>query len=186
MALKATIYKAELQIADMDRNYYHDHALTIARHPSETDERMMVRLLAFALGAHAALSFGKGLSTDDEPDLWQKDLTGAIETWIDVGLPDGKLVRRAAGRARQVFIYSYGGRIADLWWSQGSDKLERIKNLTVINLPVTSSQGMAKLAQRNMQLQFNIQDGQIWVNDKDSSLQVELVMVKTALPMVKS
>ena len=88
MALKATIFKADLQIADMDRNYYHDHALTVARHPSETDERMMVRLLAFAQNAHEALSFANGLSTDDEPDLWQKDLTGAIELWIDVGLPD--------------------------------------------------------------------------------------------------
>ena len=92
MALKATIFKAELQIADMDRNYYHDHALTIARHPSETDERMMVRVLAYALHAHEALSFGKGLSTDDEPDLWQKDLTGAIELWIDVGQPDEKRI----------------------------------------------------------------------------------------------
>ena len=104
MALKATIFKAELQIADMDRNYYHDHALTIARHPSETDERMMVRLLAYALHADETLSFGKGLSTDDEPDLWQKDLTGAIELWIDVGQPDEKRIRKACGRARQVFV----------------------------------------------------------------------------------
>ena len=181
MALKATIFKAELQIADMDRNYYQDHALTIARHPSETDERMMVRLLAFALHAQEGLAFGKGLSADDEPDLWQKDLTGAIECWIDVGLPDEKLVRKAAGRANQVFIYSYGGRIADMWWNQNVDKFERIRNLTVINLPVTSSQGMAKLAQRNMQLQFTIQEGQIWVTDKHDSLQVELATVKTAL-----
>jgi len=181
MALKATIFKAGLQIADMDRNYYHDHALTIARHPSETDERMMVRLLAFTLHAHDALVFGKGLSTDDEPDLWQKDLTGAIETWIDVGLPDEKLVRKACGRARQVFIYSYGGRVADLWWNQIGGRLERIQNLSVINLPADSSQGMARLAQRNMQLQCTIQDGQIWVADQDDSLQVGLAVLKTAL-----
>ncbi|MFA7278458.1 MAG: YaeQ family protein [Sterolibacterium sp.] len=181
MALKATIFKAVLQIADMDRNYYHDHALTLARHPSETDERMMVRLLAFALHAHDDLSFGKGLSTDDEPDLWQKDLTGAIETWIDVGLPDEKLVRKACGRARQVYVYSYGGRVADMWWAQAAGKLDRIGNLSVINLPVTSSQGLAKLAQRNMQLQCNIQEGQVLVTDQDNSVQVELAMVKTAL-----
>jgi len=102
MALNATIFKAVLQIADMDRNYYRDHALTIARHPSETDERMMVRLLAFVLHAHEALSFGKGLSADGEPDLWQKDLTGAIELWIDVGQPDEKSIRKACGRAKQV------------------------------------------------------------------------------------
>ena len=181
MALKATIFKAELQIADMDRNYYHDHALTIAQHPSETDERMMVRLLAFALHADDALVFGKGLSTDDEPDLWQKDLTGAIETWIDVGLPDEKRVRKACGRAGQVIVYSYGGRVAEMWWNQSRDKLERIKNLSVINLPADSSLSLAKLAQRNMLLQCTIQEGQVWLSDKDNAVQVERVMVK-ALP----
>src|SRR5512147_3279852 len=106
MALKSTIFKAELQISDMDRNYYGSHSLTIARHPSETDERMMVRLLAFALHANEGLAFGRGLSTDDEPDLWQRDLTGAIRLWIDVGLPDEKLLRRACGRADEVVVYA--------------------------------------------------------------------------------
>ena len=121
MALKATIFKAELHIADMERGYYHDHALTVARHPSETDERMMVRLLAFALNADETLAFGAGLSTDDEPDLWRKDLTGSIETWIDVGLPDEKRIRKACGRADEVFVYSYGGHAAQLWWQQVGD-----------------------------------------------------------------
>ncbi len=179
MALKATIFKAELQIADMGRNYYHDHALTLARHSSETDERMMVRLLAFALHAHEVLAFGKGLSADDEPDLWQKDLTGNIEIWIDVGQPDEKRIRKACGRARQVFIYSYGGRSADIWWDQNSSKLERLKNLTVLNLPVATSIALAKLAQRNMQLQCRIQDGQIWMADKDTTVEVGLTTVKT-------
>src|SRR4030065_2281301 len=129
MAIKATICKASLQIADMERHYYQDHALTLARHPSETDERMMVRLLAFALHAHEYLEFGQGMTADDEADIWQKDLTGAIELWIDVGLPDEKLVRKACGRANRVFIYTYGGRIADTWWDQCRGKLERIRNL---------------------------------------------------------
>jgi uncharacterized protein YaeQ len=175
MALKATIFKAQLQIANIDRSYYQNHALTLARHPSETDERMMVRLLAFALHAHEALFFGNGLSTDDEPDLWQKDLTGAIELWIDVGLPDEKLIRKACGRARQVFIYSYGGRVADRWWDQCRSKLGRIKNLNVISLPPQTSQAIARQAQRNMQLNCTIQDGQIWLADKNASVQVELV-----------
>jgi len=180
MALKATIFKAELQIADMDRNYYHDHALTIARHPSETDERMMVRVLAFALNASDALSFGKGLSTDDEPDLWQKDLTGAIERWIDVGLPDDKRIRRACGRARQVLIYSYGGHGATLWWDQTGSKLERNTNLTVVTVPATASRGLAKLAKRTMQLNCTIQDGQVWMGDTEERVQVELNFAKTA------
>src|SRR3990167_1317876 len=152
MAIKATIFKVNLQIADMERHYYQDHALTLARHPSETDERLMVRLLAFALHAHEYLEFGQGMTADDEADIWQKDLTGAIELWIDVGLPDEKLVRRACGRARQVFIYTYGGRVADMWWEQCRSKLEAIRNLTVINLPLATSRAIAKLAQRNMQL----------------------------------
>lgn len=179
MALKSTIFKADLQIADMDRNYYDNHSLTIARHPSETDERMMVRLLAFALHANEALAFANGLSTDDEPDLWQKDLTGAIETWIDVGLPDEKLIRKACGRAKQVFIYSYGGRVADMWWDQCSSKLERTRNLTVINLPAETSRAMAKLAQRNMQLHYTIQDGHILLASDAGTVQVELMTVKS-------
>jgi uncharacterized protein YaeQ len=179
MALGATIFKADLQIADLDRNYYHDHALTLARHPSETDERMMVRLLAFLLHAHESLSFGNGLSTCDEPDLWRKDLTGAIELWIDVGLPDEKLVRRACGRASQVFIYTYGGRIADTWWSQCRHKLEQIRNLTVNNLPREVSHAIAKQAQRNMRLNCTIQDGQIWLADGNESTLFELVNLKS-------
>ena len=132
MALKSTIFKAALQVADMERGYYADHALTIARHPSETDERMMLRVLAFALHAdRPTSSFGKGLSTDDEPDLWRRDLTGAIGLWIDVGQPDEKLVRRACGRARQVVVYAYG-RGADLWWGRSRDpRSNACENLTV-------------------------------------------------------
>ena len=182
MALKATIFKADLQIADMDRRYYGDHTLTVARHPSETDERMMVRLLAFALHAHEAMSFGRGLSTDDEPDLWQKDLTGTIEIWIDVGLPDEKRIRRACGRARQVFIYSYGGRGAELWWDQVKAKLGQVENLSVFSLPAASTQALANLALRNMQLQFTIQEGQIWTSDKDQVVELSLATLKAPVP----
>ena len=177
MALKATIFKADVQIADMDRHYYQDHVLTIARHPSETDERMMVRVLAFILHAHEALVFGKGLSADDEPDIWQKDLTGAITLWIEVGQPDEKRIMKACGRAEKVFIYSYSSN-SGIWWNQISNRVERARNLTVINLDSAISQALAKLAQRNMQLQCTIQDGQIWVTANDETVQVDLTMIK--------
>ncbi len=122
VALKSTICKAELAVADIERGYYRDHVVTIARHPSETDERMMVRLLAFALHADDALAFGRGLSTDGEPDLWRRDLTGTIEQWIDVGLPDEREVRKACGRAREVHVLAYGGRAVDLWWQASRDE----------------------------------------------------------------
>lgn len=178
MALKSTIFKATLQISDLDRNYYATHALTIARHPSETDERMMVRLLAFALHADEALAFGKGISSDDEPALWRKDLTGAVELWIEVGLPDEKLVRRACGQAKQIMVYTYGGRGADLWWEQNRDKLARNDNLAIFNIPLETSRTLAKLAQRNMQLQCTVQDGQIWFSEGDETVQLELSKVK--------
>lgn len=173
MAAKATIYKLELAIADMDRHYYRDHSLTIACHPSETDERVMVRVLAFVLYAHEALTFGRGLSTQDEPDLWRRDLTGAIDLWIDVGQPDEREIRRACGRAKQVVILCYGGRAADLWWSQNRERLTRLPNLTVIALPPESTRALARLANRTMRLQCNVQEGQVSVIGSGEVVQVE-------------
>src|SRR4051812_7451378 len=144
MALGATIFKATVQISDMDRGYYGEHALTIARHPSETDERMMVRLLVFCLHASDALSFGKGLSDTDEPDIWEKDLTGAIVSWIEVGQPDDKRIRKACGRASEVFVYSYGAQSARLWWEQVASRLDKIRSLTVVRLPA-ETRDLAKL-----------------------------------------
>ncbi len=178
MALKSTIFKVTLEIADLDRPYYQTHTLTIARHPSETDERMMVRILVFALHAEDSLNFGKGISSEGEPDLSIKDLTGSIESWIDVGLPDEKLVRRACGQAQRVFIYTYGGRGADMWWTQNSDKLERNANLAIVNIPLEVSRALAKLAQRNMQLQCTIQEGMIWFNQGEETVAIELSKVK--------
>lgn len=177
MAIKATIYKADLQIADMDRNFYETQTLTIARHPSETDERMMVRVLAFARHAHEALTFTKGLFVNDEPDLWQKDLTGAIELWVEVGQPDDKRLLKACGRAAQVVVYCYASN-SSIWWNQIGSRLERAKNLTVFNLPAATSQALEKLAQRNMQLQCTIQDGQIWMTGGDQTVQIDLETLK--------
>ncbi|NOR40043.1 MAG: hypothetical protein GQ537_02385 [Gammaproteobacteria bacterium] len=173
MATKATIYKASLQIVDLDRNYYHDHTLTIARHPSETDERMMVRLLAFIHHACEDLKFTRGLSTNDEPDLWQKDLTDAIDLWIELGQPDEKRIRKACARAQQVCIYSYSGRSAEIWWEQIRSATGKLKNLTVINISPEISQSLAQLAQRTMQLQCTVQDGQIWITNNTGSVQVD-------------
>jgi uncharacterized protein YaeQ len=180
MALKSTIFKAELQVSDLDRHYYATHALTLARHPSETDERMMVRLLAFALFADERLEFGRGLSAEDEPALWKKDLTGAIALWIEVGLPDERILRRACGRANRVIALCYGGRTADLWWDQNRDRLERLRNLAVFNLPAAETQTLAALASRGMSLQCTIQDGQAWLTDGDRSVQIGLLRLKEA------
>ena len=172
MALKATIFKASVQISDMDRNYYATHALTLARHPSETDERMMVRLLAFALHAEERLEFGKGVSDDDEPALWLKDLTGAIQLWIDVGQPDEKRLRKACGRATQVVVYSYGGPAAAQWRAEIAATAARTRNLSIRTIARDASLAMAKLAQRGMDLSYTVQAGQVWVSAGQDTVQV--------------
>jgi len=172
MAIKSTIFKVELQVTDMDRNYYEDHQLTIARHPSENDERMMVRLLAFALHASDALQFTKGLSTDDEPDIWQKSLSGEIELWIDLGQPDEKRLRKACGRARKVVIYTYQQGSSMAWWQQYQSKLARFENLSIVNFSDVEVQKLGTMAQRAMRLQCTIQDASLWLSDGEQAVEV--------------
>ena len=178
MALKSTIFKVELSVADIDRGYYRDHSLTLARHPSETDERMMVRVLAFALHADDALEFGRGLSAEDEPDLVRRDLTGAIHTWIEVGLPEAREVRKACGRARAVHVLAYGGRAVELWWQGARETLDRQERLSVTEVPSDASRALAALADRSMRLQVTIQEGDALVADGRSSVHVTLHVLK--------
>ena len=176
MALKATIYKANLQLADMDRNVYGDHGVTIARHPSETDERMMMRVLAFALNVPADnhngdLDFAKSLWDTDEPDLWQKDLTGQIVHWIDVGQPDDKRMMKSSPKAERVSVYAFASS-TPVWWSGVATKITRARNLTVWQVPAEQSQALAALAQRTMQLQVTVQDGTVWIGEGQRSVEV--------------
>jgi uncharacterized protein YaeQ len=172
MALKATSYKADLNISDMDRHYYQEHALTIARHPSETDERVMIRLLAFALHADPLLTYGKDLFDVEEPALWLKDLTGAIDLWIEVGQPDERRLMKAAGRAEHVIVYSYSAT-SNIWFKGLASKIERAGNISIINIASESSAELERLAQRTMGLQCTIQDGQIWLTDGVDTVLVE-------------
>ena len=178
MAVKATIFKVELQVNDIDRNHYQNHTLTLAQHPSETEERLMVRLLAFALNAGEGLSFGRGISTDDEPDLWRRDLTGVIDLWIDVGQPDEQRIRKACGRAGEVRIYCFSGRSAEIWWKKNAAALDRCSNLRVFDIPAEASQQLAALASRNMQLQCLVQDGQVQVMGDAATVDIDLVALK--------
>jgi uncharacterized protein YaeQ len=157
MAQKATIYKVELSVSDMDRHYYETHKLTVAKHPSETDERLMVRLIAFALNAREQLEFSRGLSTDDEPDLWEKSLSGEIELWVTLGLPSEKIVRQSFGKAKEVIVYSYGGRTVEVWWDKIKNSTSRFEKLKVINLDEAETNELAQQAKRSMKLQVNIQ-----------------------------
>lgn len=171
MAQKATIYKVELSVSDMDRHYYETHKLTAAKHPSETDERMMVRLLAFALNANEQLELTKGLSTDDEPDIWQKSLSGELDLWVALGLPSEKIIRQSCGKAKEVIVYSYG-RTADVWWDKIKNSTTRFENLQVVNFSENETRELAELANRSMKLQVNIQDGDVMVSVDDRIVYV--------------
>jgi uncharacterized protein YaeQ len=138
----------------------------------------MLRLLAFALNASDGLSFGRGLSTDYEPDLWEKDLTGGVALWIDVGLPDEKLIRKACNRSDRVIVYAYGGRAAQIWWEHAQSSLARLSNLSVYNCPSEFSRKLAEMAGRSMQLQCLVQEGAIWFSNEEDSLPLELGVLK--------
>lgn len=170
MALRSVVYKAQLQLADLDRGHFAEYPLTLAKHPSETDERLMVRVLAFALFASESLQFGKGLSAEEEAALWDINPTGEIDLWIDVGLPDESRVKKACGRAREVVVLNYG-RTANLWWPQNESALKKFKNLTVMRLSTEHSEQLAKLADRNMKLNWTIQEGVIYLGESEITLQ---------------
>ncbi len=164
MALRSTIYKVDLHVSDSDRNYYNTHSLTVAQHPSETAERMMVRLVLFALYAQDDLVFTKGLSDVDEPDMWVKDLTGQIQLWLEVGQPDEKRILKASSKSDQVVICAYAGQASKVWWSGIKNKIERAKNVRVICLPQVVTKSFAAWVERGMQLHINIQEGEILIS----------------------
>jgi len=177
MALKSTIYKAELDIADMDRNYYASHSLTLARHPSESESRMMIGLAAFALNAHERLEFSRGLGETEEPDLWQRDLTGELELWIELGHPDDRRVAKACGRSRRVLVYAYSAS-PELWWNPIADRLAKFRNLSVHRFDPAQAKGLEALVERSMSLTATVQDGELWLRDdkgREAQLAVEII-----------
>lgn len=171
MAISSTINKVSLSIANMDVHYYATHELTVAQHPSENDHRFMVRLIAFMANANEQLVFTKGLSTDDEPELWQKSLTGDIDLWIELGQPDEKRIRKACGRAKKVVIYTYHEGKATVWWQQQREKLARFKNLTVFHI---EAEGVAEMVKRTMSLQCSIQDGEMYLSADELNVNVQV------------
>ncbi len=186
MALKSTIFRATLAVADIDHGYYADHALTLARHPSESDERMMIRLIALALNAYklhsvcdgdGVLGFGAGLSNPDDPDVALRDFTGRIRVWIEVGQPEDKPLIKACGKADEVLLYCFS-HAAEIWWRGMESKLTRAKNLSVWRVPSAASQALAALAQRSMQLQATVQEGALMLGDGRTSIDIELLRWK--------
>ncbi len=178
MALKSEVFKFSLNVADMDRQVYGDFPLTVARHPSETEARMMLRVLAFALNADQRLEFGRGISTDDEPDLWRKSLAGDIELWVELGTPDPDRLRKACGRADQVLLYCYGDRATPVWWDKHGAALARLDRLRVFQLDDATCGALGELARSGLQLQCTIDGGVAWLSAGEVSLQASPVELK--------
>lgn len=173
MAQKATIYKATISLSDMDRHYYDTLNITIAQHPSETDRRMMVRILAYILNAAQDLQFCKGLSDDDEPEIWLKDYSEQIHLWIELGQIDEKRIKKGCTRAKEMRLYSYGA-VADVWWKKIQNKLSSFSNLTVYKIDEQTCDQLTSLVDRTMDLQCSIDSGQIWLGDHDTTVQIDL------------
>ncbi|MES0488344.1 MAG: YaeQ family protein [Leptospirales bacterium] len=180
MALKSTIHKVNLQITNTDCDYYELHKITIARHPSETDERLMIRLLAFALNASSTLTFAGDISEADQPAIWEKSRSGLIETWIEIGQPDEKIIRKACSNARNVILYCFNLRRSQTWWNTIQTKLERFKNLEVWLIPDGDEEKLEKLVQKNMQIDCRIQDQEVWISDKDVEIHLTPQVLKVA------
>lgn len=184
MALKATIYKANLSISDMDRGCYGEHSLVIAKHPSETEERMMNRLLAFALNRpisedNGTLEFAKSMWDPDEPDLWHKDLTGQIEHWIDMGLPDETRIKRVAARSTRATVFTFATS-TPVWWDGLKNAVIRLQNLTVMHILPEQSQALTALANRSMNIQVMVQDGTVWLSSDAGSVEIQPQVLKAA------
>lgn len=174
MALGATIYKASIDVSDIDRGYYGERTLTIARHPSETESRMMVRILAYALYAGEKVEFGRGLSTEGEAALWEIDEAGDIGRWIEIGVPDVKTLRRAAGRSDDVVVLAYDEARYDPWWQSHKGDFSKIDKLTVRAVSDDSVAAITAMAARNMRLAATIQDGIVWLADDQRNIEIEI------------
>lgn len=172
MALKSTVFKVKLNVADLDRQVYADFALAVARHPSETDARMMLRIAAFALHADSQLQFGRGISTDDEPDLWAKNLTDDIELWVELGTPDPDRLRKASGRAKAVVLYAYGERAFKVWWEKNATTLSRFQKLSVYSVSDEELSALSALVAPAMQLQCTICERELLISNHDQSIQL--------------
>ena len=174
MALGATICKVFIDISDIDRGYYESRSLTIAQHPSETSARMMVRLLAWALYAGEHTEFGRGLSTDDEPAVYETNEAGDIARWIDVGCPDVKALRKAAGKSEDVVVLAYDESRYQAWWQARKGELGKIGKLTVRSISDESLEKLADMAGRNMKIAVTVQDGVVWMADDSHNIEISV------------
>ena len=173
MALKPTIFKFNVSLSDLDRNRYEELALTVAQHPSETAERMIVRLLAYCLNAEEGLEFARGLSENDEPDLWRRSLDSRMLDWIEVGEPAAVRLRKASRLSERVLVYSFNTK-SEVWWQQTESSVARL-SVDVYRFPWESIQRLATMITRTMQMSVTISDSSLFVAAERGEIEVALL-----------
>lgn len=173
MAEKATIYKANLTLSDMDRNVYGDFSLTIALHPSETLERMMVRILAFCYRAAEHLTFAKGLSATEEPDLWLRHDNGTLLEWIEVGQPAPDRLKKASSQAASVKVFSYG-RGMDVWWKNNAQAIRALPKVEINSFDAEELQHLVALADKTMNLTVSITEKIAYISTARENIAIQL------------
>ncbi len=173
MAEKATIYKTNITLSDTDRHYYADLNLTIALHPSETLERMMVRILAYCFRATEDIAFTRGLSSVDEPDLWIKSADGRILEWIEVGQPAPERLKKASGQSVAVKVFAYG-RGMDIWWNNNAPAIKVLPKVTVYSFAAEELQALTTLVEKTMTLTVTIAENTAYVANESHNMMVTL------------
>jgi uncharacterized protein YaeQ len=174
MALGSTIYKIDINLSNFNTHYYEDFNLTLAKHPSENESRMMYRLLAFLYCAHTDLKFTKGLSGIEEAELWQKNYTGEIIQWIDLGLPDMKRIRQACGKSQSVKVFTYHQNKALEWYQKNKSDFDRNKKLDVYHFNVSENGPIDKFVTKSMRLSCIIEEQQMYLSDDNERIGIKV------------
>ena len=178
MALKSTVYKANISLSNLNIHHYSDYSLTLAKHPSETDLRLIIRLMVFSLLAQEGLQFTKGLGSDNEPDLWKINHDGSIDHWIELGLPDERHIRQICGKAKRVSIYTYHQNQNVQWFESLEKKLTRFDHLNIIHFLFEDELLLENFAQKGMNLTITIEDNELWLSNDNDRLKIEFKLVK--------
>jgi uncharacterized protein YaeQ len=178
MALPSTIYRASIELSDLDRNCYESLQVTVAQHPSETAERMVARLLAYALCYREGLVFTKGISAGDEPDLWLKGPDGRVDLWVEVGVPEPERIVKATRHAREVIVYVCGNS-QHHWQKQHLSKLSNLSNLTIYLIDQQFIRQVAQHLQRSIIFGLTITEGLMYLTVGNETLETALVPVKS-------
>lgn len=177
MAKGSRIYKVKLFISDIDRNCYEQLELTVAQHPSESDERLLARLLAFGLEYESGLAFGGGVSSTDQAPIWLRNDYEEVQHWIEIGQPDPDRLAKLNKRQPRLTLYTYGAN-AHRWWHQHSPNLSKLQRLKAVQLDYDALQTLVSAMTSGFELQLNRQDEVLYLGLNDQQAEMQLAFLQ--------